>query len=332
MRLSESPLFLIDKEFIEIKDKGNYGDLYILNLIDNFKIPLPEELPPFKLSGKNSNPNDADILIYGDSFFDGKARGKQLPEKLYDTLKKKVFFNDRISRYLLDLEKQNYSSKRKKIFLLEIAQYNIPKVFSNLQPLEEKKPSKLDEYRIIFPIGYEKKYLYLLQHSILTYKMHTTIVNFMFDYLGCIPPITPVYIKDPPWLFENQDLDETTKISFYYKYSNEELQNICNNIEDLSEKLYEKYNLKLVFLPIPNKYTFYHKLLNNDTYNNFIPALCNELKKRNIGVIEIYEEFLKSDKILYYPTDTHYNQDGDNIVLKKILEYLNSNTDLLKQF
>ncbi|NJK95978.1 MAG: hypothetical protein HC905_14620 [Bacteroidales bacterium] len=80
----------------------------------------------------------------------------------------------------------------------------------------------------------------------------------------------------------------------------------------------------MIFLAVPSKYTIYHKLLNNDLYNNFLPRLYKELESRKIPVVKLLDHYQKSDELLYYPTDAHWTQAGLDIALKKTLMVIDS--------
>jgi hypothetical protein len=80
----------------------------------------------------------------------------------------------------------------------------------------------------------------------------------------------------------------------------------------------------MIFLPIPSKYTIYHKVVNDDPYNKFLPRLFAGLEERDVPYIDLYSEYIKHDEILYYGTDTHWNQKGVDIALVKLVEKLNS--------
>jgi hypothetical protein len=76
-------------------------------------------------------------------------------------------------------------------------------------------------------------------------------------------------------------------------------------------------------MPIPNKYTLYHKFINNDAYNDFLPRLFAELDKRHICYIDVYHEFKNNSDTLYFGTDTHWNSKGIDIALNVLLEKMN---------
>ncbi len=49
--------------------------------------------------------------------------------------------------------------------------------------------------------------------------------------------------------------DDDEPGSFYYKYSQDEINTYCDNIADMSKRLYDRYKLKMIFMAIPSKYT-----------------------------------------------------------------------------
>lgn len=313
--------FLLDKEVVKAMSNYEYGDLYFLNFIDNFKVPTTPLGDEYYNSIPKSDINSADILTFGDSFFSTGARVKNIPARLADTLKKKVFFihSSNISSVL---EEQNYQKKDKKYLILEIVERNIPNAFAGRQTLINNKNQFTNAIvGFVLSLNLEQKYTFLLQRSILTHFIYKEFATFKFNSFGYITSLTPVYKLNPPWLFYYHDVNDKVT-SFYYKFSDEEIKIICDNILELNNLLKEKYNIEFVFLPVPNKYTIYHKILNNDEYNNFIPRICSELKKRNVKVCNLYDIFINSDKQLYYSTDTHWNEEGVKIATSEIVKII----------
>lgn len=322
LRLNNTPGYLLDKEFSKKANLFEYGDLYLLNLVDNFNIATPPNSPSYIKSSKQPDINNADILTFGDSFFGGGARGKSFPERLSDTLKKKVFFMDS-SEPLTILENMNYVKKERKILIFEIAERRIAEVFSKKHSVQSKnKQFILSIAETIYPFNIEQKYTFLLQRSFLTHYIYNKLSTFKFNEFGYITYITPVYKLDPPWIFYYQEVNDK-KTSFYYKFSDNEINDICDNISDLTKQLNDKYNIEFIFLPIPNKYTIYHTVINNDEYNNLLPRIYTGLKNRNVKVCEVYNTFLESKLELYFPTDTHWNGDGVNLTLYELLKIIN---------
>lgn len=80
----------------------------------------------------------------------------------------------------------------------------------------------------------------------------------------------------------------------------------------------------MVFMGIPSKYTIYHTLLNNDPYNNFLPRLYKGLEERGVPCISLYEDYIGKKEVLYYGTDTHWNEKGLSIAINNTVELLHT--------
>jgi len=321
LRSSAEPDYLLDSELLKAANDAIYGDLYFLNLIDNFKIPTPPLGDEYYNSVPKTDINDADILTFGDSFFASGARCKNVPGRLADTTKKKIFFSQ-TNEILKTLEEKNYVKKDKKYLILETVERGIPRIFTGGQNVLAKKNPKLGKIvESLMPLNLEQRYTLLLQRGVISYNIYKELVTMKFNLFGYISSVTPVYKKDPPWLFYYQDVNDK-KTSFYYHFTDEEINTICDNIQDLNKKLIDKYNIELIFLPLPNKYTIYHRILNNDEYNNLLPRLYKGLDRRNVKVCKVYDLFMNSEKELYFPTDTHWNEEGVKLTANELVKYL----------
>ncbi len=321
LRFNGEPEHLLDSEFFKAYKNYEYGDLYFLNYIDNFRIPTPPLEKEYFDSEPKTEINDAEILIFGDSFFAVDARVKNVPGRITETLKKKVFFI-RSNDVLSVLEMNKYVKKDRKYLILESVERNIPELLAGRHNIMIQKKSTINDIiEIVKKVNLEQRYTYILQRGFLTHYMYKKLATLKFNLFGYITSLTPVYKKEPPWLFYCQEVDDR-KTSFYYKFTDEEITTICDNLLELNNQLIEKYNIDLIFLPIPNKYTIYHKLLNNDEYNNFLPKIYSEMIKRNVKVCNIYDSFINSEKELYYPTDTHWNEEGIKITVSQLLRII----------
>jgi hypothetical protein len=270
------------------------------------------------------------MLLFGDSFFDF-TRLKTFPEELGDTLNQRTFYA-RMDRPLQYLAEREYASDKEKTIIFESAERYIPTRFTELHQVElkvdprsplRKKMADVRDY--IFVENTESIYQTLLKRSYLTTGLFSMSATLKFDVFNYISDFTPVYSleQEVPWLFYYDQMNDEPG-SFYYDYSQEEIDNYCDNIADLASKLSEHYNLKMVFMGIPSKYTINHRLLNDDLYNQFLPRIHEGLAERGIPYIPLYREYNDSDDILYFGTDTHWNEKGQKIALKKTVETLNS--------
>ncbi len=324
--LSRFPVFPVtfeDTELLKEEESGIYGDMYYQCMVDDFKILLPEYYPTFINSGKLVNIDSADILVFGDSFMRMTRVEKNFIQKLNDTLKLKVFYTQEPFVFNL-LGKSNFKTDRKRILLFELVERHIYDVFSKKHVLKDSKRKLfLELFDYFVPESRELKYQFMLQKSIFSSKVYQAVINFRFDIFKVISDMTPVYKKDPPWLFLYKDVNPKYT-SFYRKFSEKDIEMAADNIADLSRKMKEMYNFEFVFFPIPNKYTFYNKVINNDIYKGFIPSLLKELIKRNVMVVNIYDSFIEYDGLLYYPTDSHWNPEGNRLAFKIFSDQMKS--------
>ena len=246
---------------------------------------------------------------------------KNVPGRIADTLKKKVFFT-RSHDVLSKLDLKKYQKKDKRYLILESVERSIPELLAGKQNIMIQKKSTMNNIiETVKMVNLEQRYTYILQRGFLTHYIYKKLATLKFNLFGYITSLTPVYKKEPPWLFYCQEVDDR-KTSFYYKFTVEEITTICDNLQKLNDQLIEKFNIELIFLPIPNKYTIYHKLLNNNEYNNFLPKIYSEMMKRNVKVCNIYDSFMNSEKELYYPTDTHWNEEGIKITVSQLLRII----------
>lgn len=322
-------LMVKEKVVPEYWENTPYGELYNFNRIAHFREDLPPSTVKYRFTEKCPTLQEADIIIFGDSFFDF-TRLTTFPEKLGDTLNKRVFY----SRYdypLNTLAEEKYKKGPERLFIYETAERYIPVRFAEPQvstytpDTRSKLRKKLAHWRdVAFIKDSELRYSLLLTRSYLTQDIYSRVATFKFDHFGYIAETTPVYsLKyETPWLFYYEEVNKDVT-SFYYQHSDEDIERYCDNIADLRSKLKESYNLDMVFMPIPCKYTVYHKLVNDDKYNNLLPRVYDGLEARGVPVIKIFDQFMQSDEILYYGTDTHWNKKGLDMAVNETVLFLN---------
>lgn len=319
---------LKEKIIPEHWEHTKYGELYNFNRISHFKEKLPPASEKYRFSSKHPSLEEADIIIFGDSFLDF-TRQETFPERLADSTNRKVYF-ERYDFPLKTFTQKGYSNKEPKLFIYETVERNIARRFYKPHTVKisvdsrSKVRQKGAKYRdFLFYKKSEEMYTKLMKRSYFTTNIYAFISTIKFDLFGFISSLTPKYYLDDdhPWLFNDKQLNDKNT-SFYYQHTQEEIDTYCDNIVDLANKLKKQYNLDFVFLPIPNKYTIYHHLINDDPYNNLLPLVYEGLDKRGIKVVKFLDEFINSEKILFYGTDTHWNKEGVDIALKKTIEIL----------
>lgn len=322
-RFEKMPISFLDQEKLKSENIGEYGDLYYMCMVDYFKVKTPLLQSSFISSEKNYNANDADIIIFGDSYFASSRVLKNFPELIADSMNLKVHSESQ-SLPIRSLNNNKYIKGKRKYLIYEATERRILEDFKNThKSLSESKQIFSNVLTKIVPYNLEFNYQYILQNSIISSKLYSFVMNTRYDLFGLISEITPVYSTNPIFLFYYQNVNNKNT-SFYYRFTDKELTNVADNIQKLAIFLMEEYNLELIFLPIPSSYTINHKILNNDKYNNLLPRLHEELNKRNIKNINLYTKFIKSNKLLYFPTDTHWNDEGMKIAFIEVKNLLSN--------
>ncbi|MEZ5082525.1 MAG: hypothetical protein R2750_03625 [Bacteroidales bacterium] len=328
-------LVLIEDRDPEYFEFTKYGELYYFSQINHFKEDLPWPDYKFRLSDKNATLEEADIIAFGDSFFDFN-RQKTVADRLQDSLNQRVHAAN--AWFPLEyLAENSYAKGKEKTIIFEIVERNIPFRFYNSHeiPFVPEQQSKIGIRKNIarakdkiFLKNSEELYNKLLKESYLTNFSYSAIATAKFDLFGYISSQTPVYNLDKfdyPLLFYYLTVNDN-HTSFYFSHTDDLISRYCDNLVDLAGKLKSEYNLNMVFLPIPNKYTMLYKDINpDDVYDEFLPRLYLEMSKRNLRYVNIYDDFKISEKQLYYGTDTHWTKHGVDIAVERLLELFTKN-------
>lgn len=328
---------LVEKMDPELREFHKHGDLYYNNYISHFRQDFPAPVRKYRFSERNPAVTDADILTFGDSFFDVSFI-KTFPERLSDTLGQRVFSfmtqDAAQSNPFCILNHGAYQKKSgPKYVIFETIERNIPAKFSHPYdpdcfPTSNKKNLYYTVKDFIFKQNTEQLFALLLKRGYILHRFYSFFVTKRFDLFGYISPMTNKYkLEKEPWLFYAKEYSNEPG-GFYYHYSDEELNAYADHISMLSRNLKANYNLDLIFMPIPNKYSIYHTMVNNDRYNGFLPRLYIELERRGVVYIDLYHEYKSSRDTLYYGTDTHWNKKGLDKALDLVLQKLNGTSSL----
>jgi hypothetical protein len=313
-------------------DNTKYGELYHFNYILDFREKIPPVQKKYQYTNSHPSLKDADIYTFGDSFFDF-ARHEQFSKRLGKILNKKVYFahNGYPLQYFYD---RKFKNNKPKILIYEQVERYVPDKFMAEHKIVVNVDNRSSILKIaahvkdlLFYSRSEQLYDALMKRSYFTTSIYTLVSTIKFRLFGYISNKTPVYTLKyaKPWLYY-QDQVNNEMTSFYYKFSDAEMDTICNNVKKLETELKEKYNIYLILLPLPAKYTVTHYLINNDKYNNFLPRLYKGLDERGIKYINVYSDFMKEGEKLYYGTDSHWNKNGIDLALKKTVQFLRNDT------
>lgn len=289
------------------------GDLYYMCQVDNFNDYVPPAKYKFRESFKQSPPDSADVIIFGDSFFD-HSRFPSIADRLHDSLGLKVCM---IRNYYLP---DSILAKAKKgaLIIAGIVERNIIETYredGNNAPSNSYK-TKLLNY--IFPWDLERRYLLLSRRSCLTEGACDGIATFSFNFFHLYNRGIQLDSASDK-IFLGDVFRQPSKNPFK-KITDLQIDSVVTQIQLTANKI-TRSGHAFIFFPLPNKETIYYH--SNTPYNNFLPALYAKLKQRNIQVVDVYSLFKENAAgELYFRTDTHWNGNGISLgfnELRKIL-------------
>lgn len=311
-------------------DREFYGDLYKLNKVEEFKVPIMRRGEPSATTLK-----EAEIIAIGDSFFDVTYEGPKFATRFEKTTNRKTYNVD------YDLTKRVYTEDphryfkdhpvdHKTVLLWERVERNLVNDILDARgtvlvaELEQLIPERIraskgydtyERYRDI--LFHTEPLVFLLQNSVVTHRAYETLNTFRFRVTGDLSPLTPEYVRDPLMLYYGPAL-KTTRAELL----DAEIQKLAETIAEEYRIMRETQNIEPIFIPLPSKETVYRFRLPNATYNNFLPRLTEELKARGVrtvNMLAIYEEYARThDDLLYYPTDTHWNTTAMQLLLSEL--------------
>lgn len=325
---------LKDKLIEEYEDHTPYGELYYLSgSIADFKVPLPKATEKFRYSKKAATINQAEILIFGDSQFDF-SRQTTFPERLCDSTRKKVFyyrFNQPYDGNIIAYLKDHYDqadTSRKLVIYESAERYVVQRAEAGFPSISLKANKSGLRYRLknikekTFNYRTEVLYRAAVQRSYLTYKIFSFFTTIKFKGFKYIPSRIGAYrteaINNATWLFATESVTHYNKT-----FDNNEITAYADTLKSLQDRLDRKYNMDFIFLIIPESYTIYMDQNKRQYRNNFIVRLREKLAEAGVNYVDLYQDFVSSEKILYYQTDTHWNKNGVDIAVENVLTYLN---------
>ncbi len=301
----------------------SYGDLYGMCGLPEFKFPIP--VVDFN---STSTLEEAGTITLGDSFFQAKFESKGLPDLLADNLKKTVFDpHEIIGNPLVYLAQHHYQKTKSKTIVVEtIERYAAKRAASYDEKIivDDSTTTKQNFKKTINDAAYEifdqTDLNYFFKHNLLINPLRIFINDLEFKTLGLVNDNIGRYSITPPMLFYSEEVDFDTD-----QHVTDNIDVLAQKIKWLDDTLKEKYNLDMIYVVIPNKYTVYNYLDKNGSYNNFIPELQTRLEKEKVNYVDLYTPYMNYVKnpnapLLYYPNETHYSAVGKNILVQELMK------------
>lgn len=312
------------RSFLDIHDKNGifYGDLYAMSEIDAFRLPI---------SGVSSDEKDTientKIITMGDSFFQSRYESKILADELEDNIKMPIYgVPINIDSPLDYLKRIKYKRGDKKYIIVESVERTAVKrglAYANdtkTVPVVSawKQVANDIDYAIFDMTDVD----YFFKHNIFINPLRIILKNLNYKLLGRMDSRIGSFSMQPLMLFYFEEVDFDKNIQ-----NTELVPKVVDGIKKLSETLKQNYNLEMIYVVIPNKYTIYNDLDKQGSYNGFIPRLQVGLKDRGVNYVDLYSSYManrKNNQLLYYPNDSHFTPWGKKILVdllsKKIIQ------------
>ena len=319
---------------------AHYGDLYDLSKVIMFRSKIPDEFPWSDLETFEEVKN-SDIILFGDSFiaFNDELLGYRLKHEtgrstsvtVYRVLKSQGGNNP-----LVMLSELQYAPKEKSFLVWEKVERLIAREIPEMtsapkEDIVSGEEAREEETSLLQNIDKHIEAIYLhtdkIEYTFLNFRGTRWLVSCLstlrFLLFHELPDLTPKYSLNPDMLFSYAEVDAHS-----LEFSDEDIIVMADVIMEIRETVKREYNIELIFLPIPDKYTIYGDLAGAGPYNNLIPRLETELERRGVPCVNILPDYTafreKNDinDLIYYPGDTHWNPTGVNIAAEAVLRYL----------
>lgn len=312
----------VGRHFIA-KEPGYFvSDLYAMSELDRFK----ENISLVKRS-ETIAMEESEILTLGDSFFNSNLGSDQFASELANRGGYKVCnmqsstFADPQGRPLEYLKSIGYKAGKKRILILETVEraaisrsntYNAA-YLPSVNPLVAKSQSLFRNEDVE----------YFFKKNFIVRPLIGCLKGIRFRFFGIVDKSIGAYSENPDMLFFKDEVQFDR-----YPKSAATIDSVAESISLLSEKLKKLYDIDLVYVVIPNKYSIYGDFSDKGyRYDGFIPLLTEKLTARGVRNVDLYSVYLNGRKsgkpLLYYSSDTHYTALGKSLLVDACIKVIN---------
>lgn len=312
-----------------------YGDLYRDAMVPRFKVPQPAPVgPPLSRSPSAEAARDR-VFVMGDSFMPFRDGHEAYARALAARLGRPVYFEgwDVPSPTCVFSRLHAPVDRRvRRVVVLESVERIVVERLAAPAPCPPWMPEEHRATRSpaafaarLFALAFEdreQRFRGFLYYNALTLPLVEAFCAARFELFGIIGDQTPVYSLNPPFLFLRSETDPDLPSSYYARHDDALIERLADVVARMRDELQARANADLVFMPVPSKYTIYHRLLNDDPYDRFLPRLCDAVERRGVATVRLYERFAAEPRLTYYPTDAHWTPLGIEIALGATMDAL----------
>lgn len=303
-----------------IKDGYQFGDLYRLSHLPQFKQPLPDcsnPTPPQKVTAKKLN-----IYLVGDSFTDDfRVSGKDIVGDNYyrvhwnsllhinlDSSAVNVVILETVERHF----RENFRTATLRQLVPDTAQFEVTSQSSGntMQQLDRLFNAELTEERLKL----------ILSNSPVVRWAQECKASFDFNVFNRLDPAVAIS-KDKKHLAYHLDTDSTLINSSFQAIRNSEIDTLVNFTNSIQENLLKIGFDHVVLSIIPNKATIV--MPDYGKYNHLIERIYAHPKLR-VPFVDVLDDFQQLGENAYLLGDSHWNCSAQNLWLSKTNARVNS--------
>jgi len=172
------------------------------------------------------------------------------------------------------------------------------------------------------PPNQNQRIAYFVENNVFFFYLVQGWRTFLFRSFRIMPSTVAAFSEEPFLLFRTRTLNHGgTNIRF--ERSQEIVENTAASINLIREQLKRRYNMELLFVPVPDKISIYNKFVVNTEYDKFLPRLHEALDETGVSFVRLYDIFSETEEIVYFANDTHWNQAGFSLAVDVIVQQLN---------
>lgn len=325
-------------------DARLYGELYDMCKIDRFRIHRTTDgMPPDPKPHEHAI-GEARVMFIGDSFMEkdfGWDIGTMFEKKTGTPVSAKAFRGGTADTPMDVLDKLGYTTGGgirylvlvyvERVLILTPSIGGGDKAWSgpgatggggSYETIEFLKQAsvKLESLKrsMIKPMPLE----YIVTENPAGHKLLSFRNTLRFDVFGDMSWKIPVYSIDPPMLHYYLEVASNRAPK-----DRRFVMNIADYVKVISDELDHKYGIKLIFMPVPNKYTLYgyeYDRYNYNTsggkYDQFMRRLYDKLDRRGVTYINLLDDFKANRELVFDPSHEHWNFRGKDIAVSKLVE------------
>lgn len=303
-----------------IKDDYQFGDLYRLSHLAQFKQPLPvcsNPTPPAKTTSKKLT-----IYLVGDSFTEEtRVSAKDLVGDNYyrvywnnllhvklDTSAINVVVLETVERHF----RENFRTKQLRQIIPDTAQFEV---------VSQKSGNAMQKIDRLFNAEHTEERLKLIvSNSPQVRWLQEKKASFEYFFFDRLDPAVAVS-RDKNHIAYHLDTDSTLINSSFQFIRNSEIDSLVNNTNTIQENLKKLGFAHVIVAIIPNKATIV--MPDYGQYNHLIERIYSH-PKLQVPFVDVLADFQRIGSDSYLLGDSHWNCAGQSLWLSKINARINS--------